>query len=117
MRASSSGRRAPCCDHRCVTSAATLADVLAPVRADPSRSAVLLDIDGTLAPIVRHSEDAHVPETTRSALIAVARKYRLRACISGRPASDARRVVSIGSIAYVGNHGGELLRPGAAQAE
>jgi trehalose 6-phosphate phosphatase len=94
-----------------------LAEVLAPLRADPARSAILLDIDGTLAPIVRHAEDAHVPENTRVALIAVARKYGVVACISGRTASDARRVVSIGSIAYVGNHGGELLRPGASSAE
>jgi trehalose 6-phosphate phosphatase len=94
-----------------------LAEALAPLRADPSRSAILLDIDGTLAPIVRHAEDAHVPETTRSALIGVAGAYGMVACISGRTASDARRVVSIGSIAYVGNHGGELLRPGAAKPE
>ena len=63
-----------------------LAETLAPLRADPSRSAILLDIDGTLAPIVRHAEDAHVPEKTRSALIAVARAYRVVACISGRTA-------------------------------
>jgi trehalose 6-phosphate phosphatase len=94
-----------------------LSETLAPLRADPSRAAILLDIDGTLAPIVRHAEDAHVPETTRAALIAVARKYGVVACISGRTASDARRVVSLGSIAYVGNHGGELLRPGAATAD
>jgi trehalose 6-phosphate phosphatase len=94
-----------------------LSEVLAPLRAGPARAAILLDIDGTLAPIVRHPEDAHVPETTRVALIAVARKYRVVACISGRTASDARRVVSIGSIAYVGNHGGEVLRPGASSAE
>jgi trehalose 6-phosphate phosphatase len=94
-----------------------LSDALAPLRADPARSAILLDIDGTLAPIVRHSEDAHVPEKTRSVLIAVARAYGVVACISGRAASDARRVVSIGSIAYVGNHGGELLRPGASKPE
>jgi trehalose 6-phosphate phosphatase len=94
-----------------------LAEALAPLRADPSRAAVLLDIDGTLAPIVRHPEDAHVPENTRVALIAVARKYRVVACVSGRTASDARRVVSIGSIAYIGNHGGEVLRPGASKAE
>ena len=48
---------------------AGLADALAPLRADPSRSAVLLDIDGTLAPIVPHAEDAHVPEKTRTLLI------------------------------------------------
>ena len=94
-----------------------LTDALAPLRADPSRSAILLDIDGTLAPIVRHAEDAHVPENTRTTLIAVAKAYGLVACISGRTAADARRIVSIGSIAYVGNHGGELLRPGASKPE
>jgi trehalose 6-phosphate phosphatase len=94
-----------------------LPELLAPLRADPRRSAVLLDIDGTLAPIVRHPEDAHVPENTRTLLIEVAKRYGLVACVSGRTASDARRVVSIGSIAYVGNHGGELLRAGAKQAE
>jgi trehalose 6-phosphate phosphatase len=94
-----------------------LSEALAPLQADPSRAAILLDIDGTLAPIVRHAEDAHVPEKTRAALIAVARRYGVVACISGRTASDARRVVSIGSIAYVGNHGGEVLRPGAAKPE
>jgi trehalose 6-phosphate phosphatase len=94
-----------------------LTEALAPLRANPSRSAILLDIDGTLAPIVRHAEDAHVPEKTRSALIAIARAYGVVACISGRTATDARRVVSIGSITYVGNHGGELLRPGAARPE
>jgi trehalose 6-phosphate phosphatase len=99
------------------SSSAEVAEALAPLRANPSRSAVLLDIDGTLAPIVRHAEDAHVPEKTRSTLIAVAHKYGVVACISGRTAADARRVVSIDSIAYVGNHGGELLKPGAKKPE
>jgi trehalose 6-phosphate phosphatase len=39
------------------------------------------------------------------------------ACISGRRAANARQIVSIGSIAYIGNHGGELLRPGATEVE
>jgi trehalose 6-phosphate phosphatase len=100
-----------------VSPAATLVEALEPVRAEPSRGAVLLDVDGTLAPIVRHAADAHVPEATRSLLIAVARRYGLVACISGRRAANARQIVSIGSIAYVGNHGGELLRPGATEVE
>jgi len=41
--------------------ATPLLDTLAPLRADPSRAAILLDVDGTLAPIVRHAEDAQVP--------------------------------------------------------
>jgi trehalose 6-phosphate phosphatase len=96
-----------------VSPAATL---LQPLRANPLRSAVLLDIDGTLAPIVRHAEDAHVPEATRTVLIEIAKRYGIVACVSGRRASTARQIVAIGSIAYVGNHGGELLRPGATKA-
>ncbi len=97
--------------------AATLATALEPLRSDPAAAAVLLDIDGTLAPIVRHAADAHVPEATRSLLIEIARRYRVVGCISGRRASTARQIVAIGTIAYVGNHGGELLRPGATQPE
>jgi trehalose 6-phosphate phosphatase len=100
-----------------VSPAATLVEALEPLRADPSRSAVLLDIDGTLAPIVRHAADAHVPEATRSLLIEIARRYRVVGCISGRRASTARQIVAIGTIAYVGNHGGELLRPRATSPE
>ena len=100
-----------------MSGAVTLPEAIAPLRADPARSGVLLDIDGVLAPIVRHAEDAHVPEPTRTALIAVARRYGLVACVSGRQAATARRIVSLGSITYVGNHGAELLRGGATEAE
>ncbi len=102
---------------RQVSPAATLVEALEPIRADPDRSAVLLDIDGTLAPIVRHAADAHVPEATRTLLIEIARRYRVVGCVSGRRAVTARQIVAIGTLAYVGNHGGELLRPGAARPE
>ena len=42
-----------------------IAELLEPLRANPARAAVLLDIDATLAPIVRHASDANVPEATR----------------------------------------------------
>src|SRR5271156_5349643 len=100
-----------------VSPAATLVEALEPLRSEPARAAVLLDIDGTLAPIVRHAADAHVPEATRSLLIVIAKRYRVVGCVSGRRAATARQIVSIGTIAYVGNHGGELLRPGATRAE
>jgi len=37
--------------------------------------------------------------------------------VSGRRASTARQIVAIGTIAYIGNHGGELLRPRATAPE
>ena len=97
--------------------AATLAEALAPLRADPARAGILLDIDGTLAPIVRHADDAHVPEPTRAQLIAVAKRYAVVGCISGRQAQTARRIVALGTISYVGNHGSELLRAGGGKVE
>jgi trehalose 6-phosphate phosphatase len=100
-----------------VTPAATLVEALEPIRADPDSGGVLLDIDGTLAPIVRHAADAHVPEATRALLIEIAKRYRLVGCVSGRRAAVARQIVAIGTLAYVGNHGGELLRPGATRPE
>jgi trehalose 6-phosphate phosphatase len=86
---------------------------LRPLKANPERSGVLLDVDGVLAPIVLHPDDAHMPESTRRPLIEVARRYGVVACVSGRRASDARRIVSLGSIAYLGSHGSEVLMPGA----
>ncbi|MEA2359458.1 MAG: trehalose 6-phosphate phosphatase [Solirubrobacteraceae bacterium] len=100
-----------------MSAATSLAQHLEPLRADPSHSAVLLDVDGVLAPIVRHAEDAHVPEPTRVPLIAVAKRYGLVACVTGRRATTARRIVSLGSITYVGNHGAEVLRGGATEVE
>jgi trehalose 6-phosphate phosphatase len=91
---------------------ATIEELLQPLRDAPDRSAVLLDVDGVLAPIVQQPDDAHMPETTRRPLIEVARRYGTVACVSGRRASDARRIVSLGTIAYLGSHGSEVLMPG-----
>ena len=47
---------------------ALLSEALAPLRQNPPRTAVMFDIDGTLAPIVDHASGAHVPESTRQLL-------------------------------------------------
>jgi trehalose 6-phosphate phosphatase len=95
---------------------ALLSEALAPLRADPDHTAILLDIDGTLAPIVEHAAEASVPEPTRQQLIELARRYRAVACVSGRRASESRAMVALGSISYIGSHGAELLRAGWTEA-
>lgn len=92
-------------------------EALAPLRDDPERSAILLDIDGTLAPIAEQPSDAHIPEQTRQLLIDIARRYGVVACVSGRRASEARAMVAIGSISYLGSHGAELLRAGWTESQ
>src|SRR4051794_15894245 len=95
----------------------TIFHALRPLTERPQEGAVLCDIDGTLAPIVERAEEATVPEATSRLLGRIARRYRVVACISGRGAAEARRIVGVGGIAYAGSHGAELLLPGQAQAE
>jgi trehalose 6-phosphate phosphatase len=94
-----------------------IAQLLLPLRADPRSAAVLCDIDGTLAPIVADPVEARVPADTREALRALARRFGLVACVSGRRAVQARSVVGVDELTYAGNHGLELLRPGASEAD
>ena len=93
--------------------AEVLAESLAPLTGDPAHAAVFCDIDGTLAPIVRRPEESHVREEISLLLGRLGRRYGCVACVSGRPASEARRLVGVGSIAYVGSHGAELMPAGA----
>lgn len=97
---------------RVVTSALRSEALLAPLRDAPARAAILLDVDGTLAPIAEQPSEARVPPPTRELLIRLARRYGVVACVSGRRASEARAMVSIGTISYVGAHGAEVLRAG-----
>jgi trehalose 6-phosphate phosphatase len=90
-------------------------EALTPLTADPSSAAVLCDIDGVLAPIVRRADDAQVRQETALLLSRLARRYGRVACVSGRSATEARRLVGVGGIAYAGSHGAELLEPGAAR--
>jgi trehalose 6-phosphate phosphatase len=89
-----------------------LAELLAPLRRNPARSAILTDVDGTIAPIVTDPAEARVPEETRRLLRTLAERYALVGCLSGRRALDARRIVGLDELAYSGNHGFELLLPG-----
>jgi trehalose 6-phosphate phosphatase len=90
------------------------ADLLARLAAEPQRAAILLDVDGTLAPIVERPEDAGVPEETRLELGRLASRYALVACVSGRTGEEVERLVDVPGVAIVGEHGLELS-PDAAQ--
>jgi trehalose 6-phosphate phosphatase len=84
------------------------ADLLAPLREAPGEGALVLDVDGTLAPIVARPELAEVPAQTKAELERLAGRYLLVACISGRAGAEAARLVGVDGLRYVGNHGLEL---------
>jgi trehalose 6-phosphate phosphatase len=98
-----------------IPDAEALEKLLAPLRRDPAHSAILTDVDGTIAPIVTDPAEARVPEGTRELLRELADRYALVAGLSGRRALDARRVVGLDDLAYSGNHGFELLLPGETE--
>jgi trehalose 6-phosphate phosphatase len=84
------------------------AALLAPLARSPERSALVLDVDGTLAPIAPRPELAEIPDETRAELERLGDRYLLVACVSGRAGEDARRLVGVDRIEIVGNHGLEL---------
>jgi trehalose 6-phosphate phosphatase len=82
--------------------------LLGPLAAAPEKSALVFDVDGTLAPIVARPELARVPAATQAELRRLVASYLLVACVSGRAGDDARRLVGVDGIVTVGNHGLEL---------
>jgi trehalose 6-phosphate phosphatase len=76
--------------------------------AEPARAAILLDVDGVLAPIVARPEDARVPDETRHELARLDAAYGLVACVTGRPSAVARDIVGVPGLTVVGEHGLEL---------
>jgi trehalose 6-phosphate phosphatase len=93
------------------------ADLLAELAQRPREAAIILDVDGTLAPIVARPEDASVPARTRELLAGLVERYGLVACLSGRPGEDAARVVGVEGARYVGEHGLELAPEAEAWAQ
>jgi len=81
---------------------------LAELASRPAQAAILLDIDGTLAPIVLDPADSRVPDETREELRRLAARYALVGCLTGRATEDARRIVGVAELEYIGEHGLEL---------
>ena len=93
-----------------------LEQLIEPLRETPKVAALLFDVDGTLAPIVKDPAEANVPAVTRAALRELAGRFALVACVSGRRAIEARRLVGVEELTYAGNHGLEVLAPGEQEA-
>lgn len=87
-------------------------DVLEPLRSRIAEAAVLVDVDGTIAPIVPRPEDARLLEGMRETLVALRGRVRLLGFVSGRGLADAQRIVGLAGVAYAGNHGMEIQRLG-----
>jgi trehalose 6-phosphate phosphatase len=89
--------------------AAALAHIREALAARPR--GLFSDVDGTLSPIAPTPESA-VPLPGVADLLDRARqRFDVVAAVSGRSARDARRMVGLDTITYIGNHGFERLDP------
>jgi trehalose 6-phosphate phosphatase len=84
----------------------------------PQRAAILVDFDGTLAPIVAEPDEA-APLPGAPALLAhLARRFALVAVISGRPVEYlTRRLGEAGATRLIGLYGLERARAGPGEVE
>jgi trehalose 6-phosphate phosphatase len=88
--------------------AATSELMLTRLAAEPDETALFLDFDGVLAPIVERPEDATPPPETRAELERLVRLYALVAVVSGRASEDVQTRLAVGGVVCVGSHGLEL---------
>src|SRR5687768_15718622 len=73
---------------------------------------VMLDVDGTLAPIAPVFDQAAVPPETQRAVAALLERAGVHvALVSGRGAAVARRMVGVSNVWVAGNHGFEIQGP------
>lgn len=82
------------------------------------RILLMLDFDGTLAPIVPRPSDARIPDAALPALRKLQANPRVTlAIVSGRGARDVRALAGLADVHYFGSHGRERIRPGSAEVE
>lgn len=90
------------------------AAALRTLRGNPERTAMLLDFDGTLAPIVE-DPDAAVPlDGAVDALVGLTARFGVVAVVSGRPASYLQRHLP-GDLGLVGLYGLERVQGGVIE--
>ena len=80
-------------------------DVVDEVVSRADRAGIMLDLDGTLAPIVSRPEDVEVLPGVHGLLERLAGRVATVALISGRASGDVRRVVDVPGVRIVGTHG------------
>lgn len=87
------------------------------LREAPERTAILTDLDGSLAEIVDRPDGTSLAAGAREVLEAISGRYAVAGVITGRRSSEAREIVGLEPLVYIGNHGAEALVPGRSDPE
>ncbi len=76
---------------------------------------LITDIDGTISPTAPTPQQAEVSPLCRRYLSALCNHLALVAAISGRPAAQAKSMINIDGMVYIGNHGLERWTGGHSE--
>jgi trehalose 6-phosphate phosphatase len=95
-----------------VTTPDPLPRLLQPLARQPGRSALLVDFDGSLAPIVLDPAAARPDPGTRAALARLVGRVGIVAVVSGRPVRFLEAVMGLPGIILAGQYGLEQLDGG-----
>ena len=88
------------------------ARALALLADDPARGGLVLDFDGTLAPIVDDPTASAMPDSTAQVLADLARHLGALAMVSGRPVSFLAERAAVPGAVLLGLYGMEIWRDG-----
>ncbi len=76
---------------------------------------LITDIDGTISQTAPTPQQAKVSPICRQHLSALCKQLALVAAISGRPAAEAKNMINIDEMVYIGNHGLERYTEGHSE--
>ena len=76
---------------------------------------LITDVDGTISQTAPSPQQAQVSSLCRHYLSILCRHLALVAAISGRPAANARNMIGIDGMVYIGNHGLERWADGHSE--
>lgn len=89
-----------------------LFEALELLKNSPTKSGIFTDLDGTLSEIAPTPTDAVVTDGMRNAIKKLAEKYAVVVVVSGRDSDEAKNIIAVDSLIYIGNHGLEWIHNG-----
>jgi len=86
--------------------------ILAKYIGSSKKLALLLDYDGTLAPMAPHPDLAIIPPETKRVIERLSNLGDVYiSIVSGRNVNNVKEMVGLPNITYAGNHGLEIIHP------
>lgn len=78
------------------------------IKKEPTKSMIITDIDGTISEIAPTSGEAIVEGRMKKAVALLASIYQV-AVITGRTIEEAKKMIDLDNVIYLGNHGLEKI--------